>query len=347
MKKISVIIPAYNAEKLIRKAVESAVQFEEVGEVIIVEDGSHDNTFEVCKQLEKEYEKVKFYTHPDNVNKGAGATRNLGIKKSSNDYVAFIDADDYFLPNRFDAEREILFNSESIDGIYGAIGTAYSSDEAKEIFRETAQPELLTVRQVISPEELKYALLGMSREYHGSAFFSLDALTVKKSLIEKAGYLNEKLLLHQDTDIIIKMSFLGKLVPGIIDKPVGMRCIHGSNRITSGSYGYESRHLQFVELEKWLIENNTGDEKVRRFVRKILSGYEILNYENFFSRISHLLRLFKEEPYLFYIDKEFNYLAKGVFGDNLLTKVIVKSKKLIFYILFSKRVNDWQLYLYH
>ena len=51
MKKISVVIPAYNAEKLIRKAVESTLQFEEVEEVLLVEDGSPDNTFEICKQL--------------------------------------------------------------------------------------------------------------------------------------------------------------------------------------------------------------------------------------------------------------------------------------------------------
>lgn len=347
MKKVSVIIPAFNAEKLIRKATESALQFEEVGEVILVEDGSPDNTFEVCKQLEKENEKVKLYYHPDHTNKGAGASRNLGIKKSNYDYLAFIDADDYFLPNRFDAERKLLFEDEKVDGVYGAIGTVYYSDEANKLFKETSQPELLTVRQVISPEDLKYAMLGMSRDYHGSAFFSLDALTVKKSLIEKVGYLNEKLRLHQDTDIIIKMAFLGKLVPGIIDKPVGMRGIHGRNRITSEAYGVESRYLQFVELEKWLIENNTGDEKVRRFVRKILSGYEILKDEKFFSRVSHLIRLFKQEPYLFYIDREFNYLVKGVFGDNLPTKAFVKLKKLIFHILFSKTVNEWQLYLYH
>jgi glycosyltransferase involved in cell wall biosynthesis len=346
MKKISVIIPAYNAEKLIRKAAESALQFEEVGEVILVEDGSPDSTLDVCKQLEKEYEKVKLFRHPGGENKGAGASRNLGIQKSSYEYVAFIDADDYFLPNRFDAERKLLFDDDKIDGVYGAIGTVYSSDEAKEIFRESAQPELLTVRQNIPPEKLKYTLLGMSSDYQGSAFFSLDALTVKKSLIEKAGYMNEKLRLHQDTDIIIKMSFLGKLVPGIIDKPVGMRTIHGSNRITSGSYGFQSRSLQFSELEKWLNENIPGEEKIKRFARKEKIISRELSSDNP-KKLNRLNYLFRTEPYLFWLEREFERLVKGMFGDNFLIKVINKLKVYMIRLFFSSQVNYWRELFYN
>jgi len=167
MKKVSVIIPAYNAEKLIRKAVESAIQFEEVGEVIVVEDGSHDNTLEICKQLEKEYEIVKLFNHLGNVNKGAGASRNLGIMKATSEYIAFLDADDYYLPIRFDAERKILFNDEKIDGIYGAVDTMYYSLDAKVNFEKQSHKELLTVKNKFKPEELKYALLGMSKNYFG------------------------------------------------------------------------------------------------------------------------------------------------------------------------------------
>jgi glycosyltransferase involved in cell wall biosynthesis len=347
MKQISVIVPAYNAEKLIRKAVESALQFEEVGEVILVEDGSPDNTLDVCVQLEKEYSKVKLYRHPDGVNKGAGATRNLGIRKASNDYIAFLDADDYYLPNRFDAERKLLPDDDSIDGIYGAIGTVYYSKAAKENFGYKFSQELLTVSKNINPEDLRYALLGMGRDDESSSFFHLDALTVKKSLIEKAGYFNEKLRLHQDSDIIIKMSFLGNLVPGIIGEPVGMRGIHEQNRITTSAFGYNSRYIQFVELEKWLIENNFADEKIIRYVRKYISGYDILKNKNTFSKASKLFRLFKRQPYLIYLEKEFNYLFKGVFGNNIIVKTIVKLKNMVFNLLFAKRIEKWQLFLYH
>ena len=77
--KISVIIPVYNAEKYVSQAVESALQFNEVYEVVLIEDKSPDNALEVCRELAEKYDRVKLYQHPDKGNHGAGASRNLGI----------------------------------------------------------------------------------------------------------------------------------------------------------------------------------------------------------------------------------------------------------------------------
>ena len=346
MIKISVVIPTYNCEKFLRKAVESALHFQEVVEVVLVEDGSSDNTFNVCVQLEKEYEKVKLYQHPDGKNNGAGASRNLGVKKAASKYIAFLDADDYYLPNRFDADRKLICINSKIDGVYGAIGTYYYSNDAKEKFKETSQPELLTVNKKISPAELKYALIGMSKIYTGSAFFSLDSLTVKKSLIEKIGFFNEKLRLHQDTDFIIKLAFMGTLVPGIIDTPIGMRMIHGNNRITSKDFGFNSRYLLFSELELWLNNNIIGEEKVKRFICKEKKVYNLLRKGNKLYKLSRLIKLFKSEPYLFYIDREFNHLVKGILGNSILIKIFIGLKKIVFRAIFEKRIQRWCEYIY-
>ena len=94
--KISVITPVYNAEKYITQAVESALQFPEVWEIILVEDQSPDNALEVCKTLVTNYpERVKLYQHPDKGNHGAGASRNLAISKATGEFIAFLDADDF------------------------------------------------------------------------------------------------------------------------------------------------------------------------------------------------------------------------------------------------------------
>src|SRR5687767_10956534 len=106
--KISVIIPVYNAEKYVTQAVESALQFEEVYEVILIEDKSPDNALEVCRQLAEKNDRVKLFQHPDKGNHGAGPTRNLGLENATGDFIAFLDADDYYLPNRFDAEKELF-----------------------------------------------------------------------------------------------------------------------------------------------------------------------------------------------------------------------------------------------
>ena len=87
--RVSVIIPVYNAESYLRKAIESAVYLEEVGEVILIEDRSPDNALVLAKQLEQEFGKVKLFQHPDKKNHGAGASRNLGIQKASCAHIAF------------------------------------------------------------------------------------------------------------------------------------------------------------------------------------------------------------------------------------------------------------------
>ena len=76
---VSVIIPVYNAEKYIEKAVSSALQLEEVKEIILIEDASPGDDLAICKGLVEQHEKIKLYTHPNNENRGAGASRNLGI----------------------------------------------------------------------------------------------------------------------------------------------------------------------------------------------------------------------------------------------------------------------------
>ena len=65
---VSVIIPVYNAERFVRTAVESANSLSETGEIILVEDGSTDNSIYECQLLKKEYTKVKWVQHPDKNN---------------------------------------------------------------------------------------------------------------------------------------------------------------------------------------------------------------------------------------------------------------------------------------
>ena len=132
---ISVIIPVFNAARFVEKAVESVLAQPETKEVLLVEDGSTDESLKICRQLADKYEAVKLFTHPGNANKGAGASRNLGITRASGDFIAFLDADDYFLPDRFRAERKIFEEQPETDGVYGALGFHYYSEEGKKKYK--------------------------------------------------------------------------------------------------------------------------------------------------------------------------------------------------------------------
>jgi len=91
-KYISVIIPAYNCEKYIKRCVESIEnQTYDNVEIIVVNDGSKDNTLKICNELSEKYSNIKIV---DKENGGVSSARNEGIKVSIGEYIMFIDADD-------------------------------------------------------------------------------------------------------------------------------------------------------------------------------------------------------------------------------------------------------------
>lgn len=93
MKKISAIIPTYNAERYIEKCVDSiSNQTYKNIEIIIVNDGSTDNTLSVCKKLKKEYQNIVIL---DKINGGPNSAREYGLKNATGYYISFIDSDDY------------------------------------------------------------------------------------------------------------------------------------------------------------------------------------------------------------------------------------------------------------
>lgn len=228
---ISVIIPAFKAENFLEKAVMSALNFEVVKEVIIIEDGSPDKTLEVALSLQQRYPIVKVYQHPDKNNHGDSASRNLGIKKMRYDYLAFLDADDYFLPNRFDAEKTIFQNPE-IDAVFGATGTEFLSEKGKEIYMQKFLDEgLCTVRFAAEGRDIFHLLVEEHNRFGAS--FSMIAMTIKRSALENPTLrMTETLKIGMDKEFIIKMAYHKYMKTGIIDRPISIRTAHDENTIT-------------------------------------------------------------------------------------------------------------------
>lgn len=89
---LSIIIAAYNAENYIIRAIREALSVKGETEVIVVNDGSKDNTLKICQQLQVEYPNLFVYTQ---TNSGVSAARNLGIEKARGKWLFFCDADDW------------------------------------------------------------------------------------------------------------------------------------------------------------------------------------------------------------------------------------------------------------
>lgn len=218
---LSIIIPVFNCELFIEKAIFSALEQVEVNEIVVVNDGSTDASEHIIERLKKEHPIIKLYHHPNKSNKGRSASRNLGIQKATGDYIAFLDADDYFLPNRFTNDFKIFEGNPNSDGVYNAVGFHFYRP-ATEIELKTHQ--LYTVRQKVVPGELFKNLL-----YGKCGHFHIDGLTVKKQVFKSTGLFNEKLIVAEDSEMFWKMAIKCSLETGIIDKPLAIRGVHETN----------------------------------------------------------------------------------------------------------------------
>ena len=115
MKKImlSVIIPVYNVEKYLRKCVDSILLQDFANmEVILVDDGSPDNSGAICDEYAEKDARVKVI-HKENG--GVSSARNTGLDVAQGKYIAFVDSDDYLLPNSFQPNVEYMENHPDID----------------------------------------------------------------------------------------------------------------------------------------------------------------------------------------------------------------------------------------
>ncbi|SEM57459.1 Glycosyltransferase involved in cell wall bisynthesis [Chryseobacterium taichungense] len=296
MLSISVIIPVYNAAQFLEKSVQSALYFDEVKEILLIEDQSTDSSLELCRKIASENAKIKLFQHEDKGNHGAGASRNLGIEKASCEFIAFLDADDYYLPNRFEAEKEIFKNSK-VDGTFGAIGVEYLTEKGMREFKDKFKDiSLTTVNYPAEGEEVFRGLLGLTPRIFGT-FFHLNALTVKKAVLEKNRLrFNEDLRVHQDSDFNIKLSYSCYLKSGFITKAVAIRGVHDNNRITKiiqYSPQYNERQLiLWQSLYNWAVINNLPS-KYRKRIYLSFKSFDLSQQKGFRKYVNIIWEAFK------------------------------------------------------
>lgn len=253
--RVSVITSVYNAAEFVTRAVESALQQPETGEVLLVEDGSPDNSLGVCQELAEKYEKVKLLRHPNGENRGAGASRNLGMQNASCEYIGFVDADNYYLPDRFAAAKQIFKENPDCEGVYEAIGMHVENAASLQRWIKSGRPvkDLKTLSIHADPERLAGILIS-----GGNGGLTLDGLVLKRSILDKSGYMAEGLKLHQDSDFIIRVAAVSMLLPGRLDEPVAMRGVHDHNRLSAPRSDVQKLNEQLLmwkHLYDWCSQN--------------------------------------------------------------------------------------------
>lgn len=262
--RVSVVIPVFRAEAFLRDAVASALSLPEVAEVVLVEDGSPDGSLAVCEELAAADARVRLHRHPGGVNRGAAASRNLGMRMAKEEHLAFLDADDRFLANRFALEQQVWRDHPDADGVYGATGAVYHDAQGRERFERQFTNELSTVRVAVPPEGLFAAYLGLNGLLD-FGHFCLDALTLRRSSLERMPtWFRDDINLGEDTEFLMRASAVLRLYPGSITEAISVRGVHEGNRVTGDADHARSRKLMYAALLEWAQSDPAGRAGLRR-----------------------------------------------------------------------------------
>ncbi len=123
---ISIIVPAYNVQEYLPDCIESILEQNVQGEIIIVNDGSQDNTLTIAKKYEKDRPDVIQVI--DQVNKGLASARNTGIMNAYFDWCLFLDADDMLVDGAIKKIEQTILDT-NVDIISGSFKTFGTSNE--------------------------------------------------------------------------------------------------------------------------------------------------------------------------------------------------------------------------
>lgn len=142
--KVSIIVPVYNAEKYIRETVESVrAQTCENWELLLVEDGSADGSLHLLEEMEKEDTRIRVIRQE---NGGAAKARNHGLLEAEGRFVAYLDADDLWSPDKL--EKQLAFMAEK-DAAFSFTGYEFADEKGKGTGKVVHVPETIRYRQAL------------------------------------------------------------------------------------------------------------------------------------------------------------------------------------------------------
>jgi len=277
MKKVSVIIPTYNCAKYVRCAVES-VLYQSYGnvEIIVIDDGSRDNTKET---LSPYFDKIIYIFQE---NQGLPGARNRGIKESSGDFIAFLDADDLWEHNKLEIQMAIMESYPDICIVFSDF-YVFSDDGYREnsyfkkcfpIFREYDYT-LGTIFQDKSSFVLKNNLSvdiyrgNIAKFLFCGNFILPSSALVRKSVADRLGGFDENFRIAEETDYFLRLCSEGNAA--YVDMPLAGYLIKRTGNLT-GSPNTERLIRNAISIqEKYIRQNPAFQMTERAFVNRAMA----------------------------------------------------------------------------
>lgn len=276
---MSVIVIFLDAERFLEEAIQSVLaQTYPNWELLLVDDGSTDGSAAIARRLAKARPGwIRYLHHPGHANRGMSAARNLGLAHARGDHVAFLDADDVWLPHRLERHVAVLERDPELAAVYGPTRYWYGwtgrpEDAAAEF---TADPLVGTDRRHEPPELLvRYLRTG------GGATPCPTNLTVRRAIAFEVGGFEERFrTLGEDAAFLAKLWLarpvfvLGEWLARYRQHPDS-----GTQRaLAAGAYHPKRPNplrMAYLDwLESYLDAQGVSDRRLRRALRTLLIPY--------------------------------------------------------------------------
>jgi glycosyltransferase involved in cell wall biosynthesis len=288
---VSVIVPFLNSEKFIREAIESVfAQTYNNWEILLIDDGSTDRGTEIALQYAEQYpEKVRYLEHKNHLNRGITISSNLGIRNANGEYIALLDSDDVWLPQKLEEQVAILESQPEAGMVFGlsrywSSWTGNPEDRERDYVPEIGiQPNML-----FKPPTLLMLLYPLG---DGISPCPSDLL-LRRKLVESIGGFEESFTgryqLYQDQAFLAKVYLKAPVF--FANKCWDWHRLHESScvSIAKKAGNYHAARLFFLSwLKKYLSKQGFKNADVWYVLKAKLRPYRRTSLHPFFY---HLLR---------------------------------------------------------
>lgn len=276
--KVTAIIIFLNGEDLIAEAVESVLaQTFEDWELILVDDGSHDGASAIARAYAAgRPERIRYVEHPGHENRGMSASRNLGLKLARGEYVAFLDADDIWLPRRLEVHVDLLDSHPEAALVMGAM-LWWRSWAPKSVApwpwerTDTLTASGLPLNVALEPPGVAARFLAGTAKLPG-----ICSLTSRRAAVMAAGGFNEDFrTLFEDQVFLFRMCLRHRVLA--TDAMLDLYRQHpdsACNREGRGNADARMRPVFLAWLQAHLIDSGCKDAEVWRALRGQLLRYD-------------------------------------------------------------------------
>jgi glycosyltransferase involved in cell wall biosynthesis len=254
---ISVVIPAYKRGHVVERTVRSILeQTHQDFEILVVDDGSGDDTESVVSALSREDPRIRYFRHE--TNRGAQAARNTGAKAAKGEWITFLDSDDYFTPSSLEV-RILTARQEKVKVIHSEC----------EVLRKG---ESRTAYGILPLKGYVY------REILTDPGSLFSGLLVAKEALEKVGYLDEQIISYQDWDTVIRLAKYYSF--GFVAEPTFIYDCCGDDTISQNLVREAEGYRQVFNKHFFEIVKHLGPRTIAHHYRAIADRYQTAGDRN-------------------------------------------------------------------